>query len=214
MNELLLESDLAALLADGHTRTRATELAIERAVARAGDAAAVVLVEGLSDAIAVEVIAARCGRDLRGERVDVVPMGGITNLGRFVSLFSVPGHEIKLAGLYDVDAEDHVCKTLEIESPERVGFYACVEDLEDEFIRSIGVAAVEQIVEREGQLRSFRKMQREPHHRGGDLTQKLHQFVGRWRYRYARLLAEAVDVGSVPRPVQSVLAHVGSRTLR
>jgi hypothetical protein len=230
MNELLpehgdmtlaalpIEADLAALLADGHTRTRATELATEKAVARASDAVAVVLVEGLSDAIAMEIIAARCDRRLRDERVAVVPMGGVTNIGRFMSLFGRRAREVKIAGLYDVGAHDHVCKVLESEWPGRVparsglealGFYACVEDLEDEFIRSLGVAAVEQIVERQGQIRSFRKMQHEPHHRGRIVSQQIHQFVGRWRYRYARLLAEAVDVRSIPRPVESVLEYVG-----
>jgi len=207
---LPLESDLAAFGAGGHSRTRATELAIERAVARAGDAVAVVLVEGLSDAIALEIVAARCGRRLSDERVAVVPMGGATNLGRFMSIFGHKKRQVALAGLYDVDAEDHIRATLG--SGENPGFYACVKDLEDEFMRSLGVASVLDIVERQGQMRSFRTMQREPYHRDGILYRQLHRFIGRWRYRYARLLAEAVDVRRIPRPVASVLDHVRCAT--
>ena len=41
-----------------------------------GDARAVVLVEGVSDQLAVETLAARLDRDLGAEGVLVVPMGG------------------------------------------------------------------------------------------------------------------------------------------
>jgi len=209
---LPLEMDVAALVAGGESSTRATELATERAVARASDARIVVLVEGISDAIAIEVIASRCGQTFSGADAAVVPMGGVTNLGRFVSRFS----GVVFAGLYDSGAEGHVQRVLDsgtrgglrTSSLEDLGFYACVEDLEDEFIRSLGTAAVERVIEREGQLKSFRTMQREPHYRDRSKAVQLRRFVGRWRYRYARLLAEAVDVGCAPTPVLRLLDHV------
>lgn len=221
MNELLLDADgalpvevdLAALIADGHPPTRATELATERALARASDSRVVVLVEGISDAIALEVIATRWGRSLSDAGAAVVPMGGVTNLGRFVPLFA----DVAVAGLYDIGAEEHVRRTLEAKTGERdltrsrledLGFYACVDDLEDEFIRSLGPAAVERIIEEEGQIKSFRTMQREPHYRGRPRALQLRRFVGRWRYRYARLFAEAVAVEDVPTPVANLLDHL------
>jgi predicted ATP-dependent endonuclease of OLD family len=42
-------------------------------------AAGIVLVEGDSDRMALHALARRAGRDLAGERVHVVAMGGVTN---------------------------------------------------------------------------------------------------------------------------------------
>src|SRR5204862_367989 len=60
---------VAALPAGGPEATR-------RALTRIGDVRAIVLVEGFSDQIAVETLAARRGRDLADESVAVVPIGG------------------------------------------------------------------------------------------------------------------------------------------
>jgi len=212
LDVLPLESELAARLAAGHTRTRATELAIDTTVERALGSETVVLVEGISDAIAVEVIASRCGRSFAAEEVTVVPMGGATNVGRFVSLFK--RHGVKIAGLYDIGARDHVRRTLEAEgygrALESLGFFACVVDLEDELLRSIGPAEAERVIERHGHTSSFRKMRQEPHYRDRSKAEQIHRFVGRSRYRYARLLAEAVDMGGVPAPVQNLLDYIGN----
>ncbi|PWS42599.1 hypothetical protein DKT74_21265, partial [Streptomyces sp. ZEA17I] len=43
----------------------------------------VVLLEGPSDAAAVDALAERRGRDLAGEGVCVLPMGGAMSVGRF-----------------------------------------------------------------------------------------------------------------------------------
>jgi hypothetical protein len=214
---LPVESDFAALLAEGHSRTRATEVATERALTRAEGSTAAVLVEGLSDQIVLELLAARLGRNLGVEGIAVVPMGGATNVARFVSLLGPRGRGCRLAGLYDAGEEDHFRRALEAagygrgvarSGLESLGFFACVRDLEDELIRSVGVTGVKRILEHVGELRSFRTMQREPHHRTRDLADQLHRFIGRQRYRNARLLAESVDLRSVPAPVDQLLRHL------
>lgn len=48
---------------------------------------AVVLVEGVSDQVAVEVLAERRGRDLAVERIAVVPIGGATSIRSFLDRF-------------------------------------------------------------------------------------------------------------------------------
>ena len=48
----------------------------------------VVLVEGRSDKAAVEALAARRGRDLAAEGVDVVAMGGAQAIGRFLEPYA------------------------------------------------------------------------------------------------------------------------------
>src|SRR5699024_7775135 len=51
----------------------------------------VVLVEGASDAAAVEALADRAGRDLDAERIMVVPTGGSKSFGPFVRAFGPGG---------------------------------------------------------------------------------------------------------------------------
>ena len=65
------------------------------------DARTIVLVEGVSDQLAVETLAERSGRDLAAERIRVVPMGGATNIGHFLDRFGPAGPHIRLAGLCD-----------------------------------------------------------------------------------------------------------------
>ena len=83
-------------------------LAAAAAYARqaAAGSCAVILVEGVSDQAAIEALAARRGRDLGGEGVFVVPMGGATNIGHFLDLFGPRGLGVQLAGLCDAGEED------------------------------------------------------------------------------------------------------------
>ena len=94
---------------------------------------------------------------------------------------------------------------------ERLGFYVCVADLEDELIRALGAASVEQVVDAQGDLGSFRTLQKQPEWRGRPTEEQLRRFMGsggRRKIRYARLLVEALDLSQVPRPLDLVLAHV------
>src|SRR2546428_12631235 len=74
---------------------------------------AVVLVEGISDQIAVEALAERHGRHLEAEGVAVVPMGGAQAIGRFLERFGPQGLDLRLAGLYDAGEEPEVQRGLE-----------------------------------------------------------------------------------------------------
>jgi hypothetical protein len=58
------------------SRSEVAALVAARRALAGGRPRAVVLVEGLSDRCAVEALAERRGRDLRAERVSVVPIGG------------------------------------------------------------------------------------------------------------------------------------------
>lgn len=85
---LTVEAELGTLLAAGHTRTDATRLLIERITKEARLATTVVLVEGLSDQIVLEVLAERQGRTLRAEGTFIVPAGGATNFARCLRTFA------------------------------------------------------------------------------------------------------------------------------
>jgi len=197
----------------------ATE-ATARAMAAVDGALAVVLVEGVSDQIAVETLALRRGRDLDAEGVVVVPMGGAHAVARFLAWFGPRGMDVRLAGLVDVAEEEFVRRGLSdagIGSPATraelalLGFYVCVEDLEDELLHAVGASNVEALFDSQGDLGSFHTLQRQPAWRDRDVHAQMRRFLGsgsRRKLRYARLLVEAVDLDDVPEALDAVLAHI------
>jgi hypothetical protein len=99
--------ELADRLLDGyvHGPAAATE-GTAQALVKAAAADAVVLVEGISDQIAVETLAGRQGRDLGAEGVVVVPTGGAHTVTRYLLRFGPAGAGLRLAGLCDLGEED------------------------------------------------------------------------------------------------------------
>lgn len=137
-----------------------------------------VLVEGVSDRAAVEALAARRGRDLAAEAVCVVPLGGATNIRRFVDLLGPHGLGVRVVGL---------CDRLELGFFERAlrraglgleGFFVCDPDLEGELLRALGVAAVEGVIGREGETRAYDIFRQQPAQRDRTDEQRLHRFMG------------------------------------
>ena len=179
------------------------------------------LVEGVSDQVALETLAARCGRDLAAEGVAVLPIGGATNIGSFLERFGPAGLDVTLAGLCDSGEEAHFRRGLRLAGlgadlgraeMEELGFFVCDADLEDELIRALGAGYVEQVVAAEGELGSFRILQKQPAQRGRSIEAQLRRFMGSRggrKIRYARLLVDALDLSCVPRPLEGVLARVG-----
>jgi len=180
----------------------------------------VVLVEGTSDQLALEALAERRGRNLDAEGIAIVPIGGSKNVGSFLDLLGPQGFDVRLAGLYDAAEEGDFQRGLERAGlgsnltradMERLGFYVCVEDLEDELIRSLGVASVERIVDAQGELGSFRTFQKQPAQQGKTNEEQLRRFMGTRggrKIQYAPLLVGGLDLTRVPRPLDRVLAHV------
>ena len=178
-----------------------------------------VLVEGLSDQVALETLAARRGRDLAAEGARVVPIGGAQAIGNVLRLIDVRGREIRLAGLCDAAEEAEYRRGLERaglgseltrERMEALGFYVCEDDLEDELIRALGADVVQEVLARNGDLSSFRTFQKQPQWHGRPVEGQLRRFFGSsaGKIKYARRLVEALDLARVPRPLEGVLAHV------
>jgi hypothetical protein len=181
---------------------------------------AVVLVEGTSDRAALQALARRRGRAFDAEGICIVPMGGATNIGRFLERYGPHGLGVRLAGLCDAAEEGYFRRGLERAGfgadlsraeMEALGFYVCVADLEEELIRALGAGSVERIIAAQGELGSFRLMQKQPAQRARSSTDQLHRFLGTRSGRkihYAELLADALDPARIPRPLDQVLAHV------
>lgn len=188
------------------------------------DTHTVVLVEGASDKAAIEALAERRGRDLAAEGISLVAMGGATNIGTYVGRFGPHGRDLRLAGLCDAGEEGDFRRSLERAGfgselgrgdLEALGFFVCVADLEDELIRALGTAAVERVVDAEGELGSFRTLQKQPAWRGSATHDQLRRFMGSGsgrKIRYSGALVAALDPDRVPRPLDGLLAHLsGSR---
>jgi predicted ATP-dependent endonuclease of OLD family len=178
---------------------------------------AVVLVEGISDRMAVEALAERRGRDLEAEGVSVIAMGGAQAIGRFLERYGPRGLDVRLAGLCDAGEEGDFRRALERaglgselsrEDMERLGFFVCVEDLEHELVRSVGAARVEEVIAAEGETSAFRTFQKQLAKRDLPYEEQLWRFMWNRKARYAALLVNSLDLARVPRPLEGVLAHV------
>jgi hypothetical protein len=192
----------------------------DRATTVGVETRAVVLVEGVSDQLALATLAERRGRNLDAEGIAIVPIAGAQSIERYLDMFGPRGLDVRLAGLCDAAEERYFRRALERAGLgvdlsrtdlERAGFYVCDEDLEDELIRSLGAESVERIVEVQGDLRSFRTLQKQPAWQGRSTEQQLRRFLGSGGSRkivYAPLLIRALDLARVPRPLDGVLAHV------
>lgn len=156
----------------------------------------IVLVEGVSDAIAVRILAERLGM----ATPRVVPVGGSKGARRAVATFAGE----RLIGLVDA-AERH--------DFERVlaTVFVCDPDLEAEFVRALGADGVEAVIAQQGELGSFRRLQQQPFQRTQPLDRQLARFFGGRsgnKARYARLLAEAVALDRLPSPLSGLLTAV------
>ena len=179
-------------------------------------ARAVVLVEGVSDQLALEALAVRRGRNLEAEGVSIVPMGGATNFAKSLQRFGPQGLDVRLAGLCDAAEEGAFKRGLERAGlgsdltraeMERLGFYVCSADLEEELIRSLGAGVQEEngtVLVRGVGMRTAAPTT------GGMLNVgnagTLLRILPGWS---AASRVNALELAQVPRPLDAVLAHVG-----
>ncbi|MGW4907130.1 TOPRIM nucleotidyl transferase/hydrolase domain-containing protein [Streptomyces sp. NPDC004270] len=170
-----------------------------------------VLLEGLSDLAAVEALAARRGRDLAAEGVCVVPMGGAMSVGRYAGLLGPPGLGLCLTGLCDEGEKGFYERGLTRARAPLQDIYVCTADLEDELIRALGVAGVEEILRAEGDFRAWQTFQRQPAQHNRHRHQQVRRFLGTKKgrkIRYGRLLVEALAPDRTPPPLDGLFASL------
>jgi hypothetical protein len=160
---------------------------------------AVVLVEGITDRIALEAVALRLGQDLDG--VEIVPIGGAQAIRRAFAQYE----DERVAGLCDSGEERWFQRVL------GAATYVCVRDLEDELLRAVGRSRVEEVFESQGDLETFRNFQNQPYWRGRPVEAQLRRWLqasdNRGK-RYPPLLIAALEPHEIPRPLAGVLAAV------
>ncbi|WP_435221982.1 TOPRIM nucleotidyl transferase/hydrolase domain-containing protein [Streptomyces sp. Tue6028] len=166
-----------------------------------------VLLEGLSDLAAVEALAAGRSRDLAAEGVCVVAMGGAMSVGRYAQILGPSGLGLRLTGLCDERERPFFDRAFN--SAPHSGVFVCTADLEDELIRALGSARIEQIIQAEDELRAWQTFLQQPAQHGRPRHQQLRRFMGTRKgrkIRYGRLLVEALGPDQVPAPLDGLFA--------
>jgi len=161
----------------------------------------VILVEGVTDRIALEAVAAKLGLDLGAAGIEIVPIGGAQAIRRAAAQYDGE----RAVGLCDVGEERYFRRVL------GAATYVCVEDIEDELIRALGPAGVEQVIATQGELETFRGFQNQLAWRGRPIDAQLHRWLRsahQRNKRYPPLLIEALDPEKMPAPLAGVLAAV------
>lgn len=156
-----------------------------------------VLVEGASDAVAVRTLAVRLGM----APPLVLPVGGSKGARRAVA--ELAGRRV--IGLVDAAERRDFERVIDT-------VFVCDPDLEAEFVRALGVDGVEAVIAGNQELESFRRLQRQPFQRTRSPEQQLARFFGGRsgnKVRYARLLAEAVPLRRIPKPLAGLLQAIG-----
>jgi hypothetical protein len=158
----------------------------------------VILVEGITDRIALEAVARRLDQDL--DCIEIVPIGGAQAIRRVVAEYEGE----RLAGLCDAGEERFFRRVL------GGATYVCVKDLEDELTRALGPGRVQEVVAAQGELETFRNFQNQVYWRGRPVERQLRRWLqngGRY-LRYPPLLVEAMALDEIPLPLTGVLAAV------
>lgn len=164
-------------------------------------AEAIVLVEGESDRAAVLAAAHVLGITLDG--VEVMALGGATNIASFVRQLAAEPHVATMLGLADEAEQGLFLRHLPADD-----VFACSIDLEEELIRALGVDAMIEFIEQQGELRPFLTLQKQPAQRDRSVEQHLHRFCGSRatrKIRYANAITAQLPADRLPPPLVALL---------
>jgi len=207
----------------GITAARATGLSEQEAVrlarfvnpltAEACFARKVVLVEGYSDRVALLHLATRLKRDLDAEGITIIAMDGGSGLGTYLRLFGSTGLKLHVTGMCDEDKEAQWLSELQKAgfsitdraSMQAAGFVVCVKDLEQEFVKALGLAGAQSVIANEGKAGAFAAFQKQPAHGVVPLDEQLRRYFQKDKIRWAVPLMEAINLKAIPRPLNELV---------
>jgi energy-coupling factor transporter ATP-binding protein EcfA2 len=171
----------------------------------------VILVEGFSDFLALQRLAALAGRNLDGEAVALIALEGESLFKHYLDLFGPGGLELDLRGLCDLDAESSWISRLAATgypvsdrgSLTTNGFFVCDPDLEAELVDALGAVQVEQVLDEDGAHASFEAFAAE--NAGVAVEELQRRFIKKDKIRWAPLLATRLTAQSIPNPIAELL---------
>lgn len=158
----------------------------------------IVLVEGNSDRVALEVFARRLGITMP----TIMAIGGAHAAMRVATSIRETTPYERIIGMVDAGEQRSFARAID-------EVFVCDRDLEDELIRALAIDATLRVIEHQDELDSFRTLQKQPAYRDRQLVDQVRQFLhGRSgnKARYAALFAEAIELRSIPVPIKDVLA--------
>ena len=85
------------------------------------------------------------------------------------------------------------------------GFMVCVKDLEQEFVRTLGLAGAQAVVSNEGEAAAFSTFQKQPAHGAMPLDEQLRRFFQKDKIRWAIPLVEALNLKAIPGPLNDLI---------
>ena len=185
------------------------------AEARADRAGRVLLVEGISDVIALQTLAEIEGVDLSD--IVILPAGGAQAIGPQLRRFGPEGTGTIVGGLCDAAEAPFFVTGLrragfDTVPPEgalaRNGFHVCDRDLEDELLRALGLEAALAVIEGEGEGQALATLRAQAAWRELPLLDQIRRFLAsraRRKARYAALFVRAIPRGAHPGPLRAVL---------
>ena len=180
----------------------------------------IVIVEGATDKLALTLAARRLGRDIEAEDLAIIPIGGAHAIPRYLAELAGEHSQVRIAGLCDEGEEGVFRAALERASYgsnlarnelERLGFFVCSADLEDELIRAVGAPAISRLAELEGDAQAWYTFRKQPAWQRQATHQQFRRFVrsiSNRNVRYIRAILEALEPSQLPRPLRLLLAHV------
>ena len=180
----------------------------------------IVLVEGVTDELALTLAARRSRRDLEADGVSIVPINGAHAISRFLRQLAAEKPGARFAGLYDEGEEEVIRAALERAGYgpnldrsrlEGVGFFACVVDLEDELIRAVSETNLSRLIELEGDAQPWHTFRHQHAWHGRPVDQQFRRFirsVSERNSRYIRAIVETIDPSRLPRPLRLLLDYV------
>jgi hypothetical protein len=143
-------------------------------------------------------------------------MDGGGAVGTFLRLFGPSGLKLTVVGLCDEDQESRWLSELQKAgfsamdrtSMSSAGFFVCVKDLEQEFVRAIGLTATQSLIANEGQSPAFSAFQKQQAHSGAALDEQLRRFLQKDKVGWTIPLVDALNLKAIPGPLSDILAKL------
>jgi hypothetical protein len=182
----------------------------------------IVLVEGVTDELALVLAARRLGRDLAAEGTAIVGTNGAHGISRLLGQIATHEPDARIAGLYDAGEEAVIAaaldgagrgKNLDRSQLEQIGFFACVVDLEDELTRAAGEPLLLRLIGLEGDAQAWRTFRKQQAWQGRPVEQQFRRFirsVSERNSRYIRAIVETLEPSQLPRPMRLLLDYVAA----
>ncbi len=179
-----------------------------------------VLLEGVSDVAALTAVAETRGVNL--DNVDLIDLGGVTNVRRELIELHRGSVDLEVLGLCDAPEVRFVEQALnetgrsvrDASDLPTYGFFVCHADLEEELIRALGTDHAVAVIEQLGLATKLATLRQQPAWQERPLAEQLHRFCGVASGRkelLAGALAGALESDDIPEPLDALLGRLAAR---